>query len=152
MLRKLSTLQIALIISAFDSAYSAYNGFQSGIERYWTLLSLAQTGTTELDAVVMKDGLVRVDSLPLVLRALGAESIARGTHVRLRITGTDLLTLDVHANVVARLDDVALDAAPADAEADELADSAGPLTLAIDVAGDSADTDAAQTADAAPGT
>jgi len=71
------------IISAFDAAYSAYNAFQSGIERYWTLLWLAQTGTTELDAVVMKDGLVRVDTLPLVLRALGAESIARGTHVRL---------------------------------------------------------------------
>ncbi len=25
------------IISAFDAAYAAYNGFQHGIERYWTL-------------------------------------------------------------------------------------------------------------------
>jgi len=136
------------IISAFDAAYSAYNAFQSGIERYWTLLSLAQTGTTELDAVVMKDGLVRVDTLPLVLRALGAESIARGTHVRLRVTGTDLLTLDVHANVIARIDDLA--AAAEGAEADvgddtEAEEGAGPLTLAIDVqSDDGADAGAAQ--------
>ena len=128
------------IISAFDAAYSAYNAFQSGIERYWTLLWLAQTGTTELDAVVMKDGLVRVDTLPLVLRALGAESIARGTHVRLRITGTDLLTLDVHANVIARIDDIA--AADAGAEeadtGEDAAEGAGPLTLAIDMQSDEA--------------
>jgi len=139
------------IISAFDAAYSAYNAFQSGIERYWTLLSLAQTETTELDAVVMKDGLVRVDTLPLVLRALGAESIARGTHVRLRITGTDLLTLDVHANVIARLDDLA--AAEQDAPVDagdetETEEGAGPLTLAIDVqSDDGADAGAAQSSE-----
>ncbi len=126
------------VISAFDAAYSAYNAFQSGIERYWTLLWLAQTGTTELDAVVMKDGLVRVDTLPLVLRALGADSIARGTHVRLRITGTDLLTLDVHANVIARIDDTS---AAEEADSGDDADAeegAGPLTLAIDVQADEA--------------
>jgi len=139
------------IISAFDAAYSAYNGFQSGIERYWTLLWLAQSGTTELDAVVMKDGLVRVDTLPLVLRALGADSIARGTHVRLRVTGTDLLTLDVHANVIARIDDLAAADAGTEADAGDDADAeegAGPLTLAIDVqaddGGESADAGAAQ--------
>ncbi|HKW84567.1 MAG TPA: RNB domain-containing ribonuclease, partial [Burkholderiaceae bacterium] len=135
-------VQLFSVISAFDAAYSAYNAFQSGIERYWTLLSLAQTGTTELDAVVMKDGLVRVDTLPLVLRALGAESIARGTHVRLRITGTDLLTLDVHANVIARIDDIAAaESASEEADAGDDADAeegAGPLTLAIDVQSDEA--------------
>ncbi len=143
-------VQLFAIISAFDSAYADYNGFQQGIERYWTLRALAQNDLREIDAVVMKDGLVRADALPLVFRAVGAESLPRGAHVRVRITGTDLLTLDVHASVVARLDDAAIETAPADAESDELADSAGPLTLAIDMAGDSADTDAPQTADAAP--
>ena len=138
-------VQLFAIISAFDSAYAEYNGFQQGIERYWALRALAQDGIAELDAVAMKDGLVRANHLPLVFRAIGADSLPRGAHVRVRITGTDLLTLDVHANVVARLDDAAADTAPADAEADELVDSAGPLTLAIDVAGDSADTDAAPT-------
>jgi exoribonuclease-2 len=142
-------VQLFAIISAFDAAYAEYNGFQQGIERYWTLLSLAQNGIAELDAVAMKDGLVRADALPLVFRATGAEGLPRGAHVRVRVTGTDLLTLDVHAAVVARLgDDATLTPESASSEADELADSAGPLTLAIDVAGD----DAATAADATPAT
>jgi exoribonuclease II len=140
-------VQLFAIISGFDAAYSAYNGFQQGIERYWTLLSLAQDERTELDAVVMKDGLVRADELPLVFRALGADALPRGAHVRVKITGTDLLTLDVHANVIARLDDAP--ATEAESEADDLADNAGPLTLAIDVAGDGAESDA-PAAEAAP--
>jgi exoribonuclease-2 len=145
-------VQLFAIISAFDSAYAEYNGFQQGIERYWTLLSLAQNQTTELDAVVMKDGLVRADTLPLVFRALGAETLPRGSHVRLRVGGTDLLTLDVHASVVARLDDAAsaAEAAPPDAEGDEGAESIGPLTLAIDVQGDDSEPAAAPVGEAAP--
>jgi exoribonuclease II len=145
------------IISAFDSAYAEYNGFQSGIERYWALVSLAQNDITELDAVVMKDGLVRADDLPLVFRALGAEGLPRGAHVRVRIQGTDLLTLDVHASVALRLDAAALAAGAAgdpnldaEADADDPADSAGPLTLAIDVAGDAAGTEPAPAAEAVP--
>jgi exoribonuclease-2 len=140
-------VQLFAIISAFDAAYAAYNGFQQGIERYWTLRSLAQDERDELDAAAMKDGLVRADELPLVFRALGAESLPRGAHVRVKITGTDLLTLDVHANVVARLDDAP--PAGAQAEVDDEADTAGPLTLAIDVQADGAEADAPLTADAA---
>ena len=150
---KPNEVQLFAIISAFDSAYAEYNGFQQGIERYWTLLWLAQNQTSELDAVVMKDGLVRADALPLVFRALGAEGLPRGAHVRVRVGGTDLLTLDVHASVAARLDDAAtatVEMVPVDADLDEGADSAGPLTLAIDVQGDGAPAEAPQTADAAP--
>ena len=134
------------IISSFDTAYAAYNGFQSGIERYWTLKYLAQNEVCELEAAVMKDGLVRADELPLVCKAIGAERLPRGAAVRIRITGTDLLTLDVHASVVARLDDdQAADAqALEEGDTDEIA--AGPLTLAIDVQGDPA----ADAADPAP--
>ncbi|MEO6030500.1 MAG: RNB domain-containing ribonuclease [Burkholderiaceae bacterium] len=131
-------VQLFAIISAFDAAYAAYNGFQSGIERYWTLVYLAQQGISELDAAVMKDGLVRTDTLPLVFRALGAEALPRGARVRVRIGATDLLALDVHASVIARLDDPATphdDAAIADAELEEL--ESGALTLAIDVSDDS---------------
>ena len=65
------------VISGFDAAYSAYNQFQNGLERYWTLSYLQQQGLTELDGAVMKDALVRTDALPLVVRALGAESLCR---------------------------------------------------------------------------
>jgi exoribonuclease II len=118
------------IVSSFDAAYSAYNDFQHGIERYWTIRHLAQQGTAELDAAVMKDGLVRADALPLVFKALGCEALPRGAHVRVRITGTDALTLDVHANLVARLDEAPAEAAP---EEDDEALQAAPLALAIDI-------------------
>jgi exoribonuclease-2 len=130
------------VISAFDAAYAEYNGFQSGIERYWTLQYLAQNGIAELDAAVMKDGLVRADTLPLVFRALGTESLPRAARVRVRITGSDLLTLDLHAKLAARLDDPttsADDAVIEENDADDASASAGPLTLAIDVAADGAE-------------
>jgi len=85
---------------------------------------------------VMKDGLVRADALPLVFRAVGAESLGRGTGVRVRIGAIDLLTLDVAASVIARLDAAPAgsgDDAAAAADEDE-GESAGPLAIAIDVA------------------
>ncbi|WP_431263764.1 ribonuclease catalytic domain-containing protein [Roseateles chitinivorans] len=126
------------VISGFDAAYSAYNGFQSGIERYWTLRHLQQQGITELTASVLKDGLVRADELPLVFRALGCENLPRNAHVKVRITGLDELTLDLHANLVERLD---AEAAPVNAEeaADEDEEPSGVLTLAIDVNDDGTD-------------
>jgi exoribonuclease-2 len=56
------------IISSFDAAYSAYNGYQAGMERFWTLKYLEQNGITELTATVFKEGpggsfLVRGDEL-----------------------------------------------------------------------------------------
>ncbi|MEK8031928.1 RNB domain-containing ribonuclease [Ideonella sp. DXS29W] len=125
------------IISSFDGAYAAYNGFQNAIERYWTLRHVEQQSLSELEASVMKDGLVRCDALPLVFRALGTEGMPRGTHVRVRVTGVDLLTLDLHASLMARLDDGADEAAASEeAEGDDDAEQAagGALTLAIDLA------------------
>lgn len=119
------------IISSFDTAYAAYNGFQTGIERYWTLRWLQQNDITELDAAVLKDGLVRADTLPLVFKAAGCDGLPRGTHVRVRVDGVDLLTLDLHARLVAKLED---ETAEASEEVDDTEEaSAGPLTLAIDV-------------------
>ncbi len=135
--------QLFSIISGFDAAYAAYNGFQSAIERYWALRYLMQNDVHELDASVMKDGLVRADALPLVFRAVGAENLARGAHVRVRVGGTDLLTLDVHASVIARLE--APPAAAEDADEADDAETAGPLTLAIDLKDDESDVTAAAT-------
>ncbi|HEX2012855.1 MAG TPA: RNB domain-containing ribonuclease, partial [Roseateles sp.] len=125
--------QLFSIISGFDAAYSAYNGFQNGIERFWTLRYLQQQGITEMDAAVMKDGLVRADTLPLVFKALGCESLPRGAHVRVRITGIDEMTLDLHASLAARLDDQPAAEVVEEAE-DEEEEPTGALTLAIDLA------------------
>jgi exoribonuclease-2 len=144
------------IISGFDAAYSAYNDFQNGIERFWTLRWLAQNEVTELVAAVMKDGMVRAETLPLVLRAAGTESLPRGTRVQVRIVSADLLTLDVHGALVARLDTAAATTADtadsAEAEAEDDADTVGALSLAIDLdAADAADVAAVAAAtDVAP--
>ena len=47
----------------------------------------------------MKDGLVRAETLPLVFRAWAPRPAARA-RVRVKITGTDLLTLDLHASLL----------------------------------------------------
>lgn len=121
------------VISQFDAAYAAYNDFQRAIERFWTLRWLQQNNVNELDGVALKDGLVRADSVPLVFKALGCEALPRNAHVRVRITGIDLLTLDLHASLASRLDDAP--AAPAADEAgdDDDAAAAAPLALAIDL-------------------
>jgi exoribonuclease-2 len=124
------------VISGFEAAYAAYSQFQNGLERYWTLRHMEQAGLTEIDAVVMKDGLVRADTLPLVLRAAGCEALARGAHVRVRVGGIDLLQLDAHAGLVTRLDapDATTQAADIDAEEmEDAAEAAAPLALAIDL-------------------
>ncbi len=119
------------IISGFDAAYTAYNGFQNGMERFWTLKHLQQTGTTELTATLIKDNLVRADTLPLVLPVLGADGLPRGAHVRVRLGAIDEIALDVSGTVIERLDGAveALDES-VEAEDEELAT---PLALAIDV-------------------
>jgi exoribonuclease II len=121
------------VISAFDAAYTAYNGFQNGMERYWTLRHLAQNATTEITATLFKDNLVRADTLPLVLPVMGTEGLPRGAHVRVRLGEIDDITLDVHGTVLERLD-LPVDDVPDDSAEEDAEDAlAAPLTLAIDV-------------------
>src|SRR5690606_26274837 len=92
------------VVSAFDAAHAAYNGFQGGMERYWTRQHLRQNGITELTATLIKDGLVRADTLPLVLPVLGAEGLMRGAHLRVRLGAIDDISLEVSGTVIERLD------------------------------------------------
>ena len=140
--------QLFAVISAFDGAYAAYNDFQNGIERFWTLRHIEQAGITEIDAAVMKDGLVRADGLPLVFRVPGTENLARGSRVRARVAGIDLLTLDLHATLLAKLDAEVTPAAEEAADEEAELEGSGPLTLAIDVSDETAAADA--TAQPAP--
>jgi exoribonuclease-2 len=76
---------------------------------------------------------VRAETLPLVFRLPGTESLPRGSRVRARITGMDLLTLDLHAALGARLD-VAAPSEEGDEEGGEdEVEASGPLTIAIDL-------------------
>jgi len=125
------------IISNFDAAYTSYNDFQRGIERYWTLRWLEQQGVQELVGVVIKPGWVRADELPLVLAATGTDALPRGTRVKVRLTGMDLMTLDAFAALVTPLDTAPTsgesEADLSDLAADDSDSAAGPIALAIDL-------------------
>ncbi|CAN1495395.1 Ribonuclease II/R [Burkholderiaceae bacterium] len=122
------------VIGAFDAAYGAYNDFQRGMERYWTLKYLEQNGITELDATLIKEQLVRADTLPLVMSVMGADGWPRGAQARVRLGRSDLMALDISATVVARLDnpDSTDDDALIDPEDDD-AVLTTPVALAIEV-------------------
>ena len=124
------------IISGFDATYAAYNDYQRGMERFWTLKYVQQQGILELTGTVFKEGLVRADDLPLVLPVLGTQNLPRGARVRVKLGAIDEITLDVNGTVIERLDQTP-EAAPGpgaqDDEEDEDEAVAGPIAIAVDV-------------------
>jgi len=119
------------IISSFDAAYSAYNGYQNAIERFWTLKYLQQNSVTEVEATLFKDNLVRADHLPLVLPVVGTQGLPRGARVLVKLGDIDLVALDIHGTVIDRLD-----AEPQVMDSDEDQDDdsvAGPIAIAVDL-------------------
>jgi exoribonuclease-2 len=121
------------IISGFDAAYTAYNQFQNGMERYWTLKHLGQAGITEIDGTVIKDGVVRADSLPLVLNVMGTDGLPRNARVRVKLGAMDDISLDIGGTVVERLDAQVASEVPEDTEGDDLEDLGGPIAIAVDL-------------------
>ena len=124
------------ILSGFDAAYSAYNAFQGGMERFWTLKYLRQQAIAELDVTLIKEipnaAMARADTLPLVFPVAGAQGLPRGARVRVRLGGIDELSLDVHGTLVERLDGTP-DPAPANDDGGDDEEAAGPLAIAVDV-------------------
>ncbi len=87
------------IVSAFDSAYAAYADFQSTMERFWCLRWLAQNQVRQVDAVLLKDELLRLVDIPLVIPMTGVRH-ARGTQLKLELIDWDEVDLGVQARVL----------------------------------------------------
>ena len=81
------------------------------MERYWCLRWLGQEGAKRVDAVVLKDEVLRLVEIPLVIRLPGIPQVPRGAQVTLDIVRWD----EVDLSLEARLLEVA--AAPSDAAA-----------------------------------
>jgi exoribonuclease-2 len=132
-------VELFSIISAFDAAYGAYNAYQNGMERFWTLQYLKQHHITELSATVFKvfpgqPPMARADDLPLVLPVLGGGELPRGARVQLRLGEIDDISLDISGHLLHILEADE----PSSAEVTEMADdeedsAAGPIALAMDV-------------------
>jgi exoribonuclease-2 len=121
------------IVSAFDSAYGAYADFQNIMERYWCLRWLAQGSVRQVDAVVLKDEVLRLVEVPLVIPMPGVKH-PRGTQVRLELISWDELDLTVQARVleVSVISDAATEAMD---EESELADQTG-ISESTEVSGE----------------
>ena len=78
-------------LRAFELTAARYDEHQRAMETYWSLRWLLQEGIKTLDAVVLRENLVRVDGLPLVTRVSAAPTLAPGTLVRLAVGNVDLL-------------------------------------------------------------
>ncbi len=129
------------IISGFEAAYSSYNGYQSSMERFWTLQYLQQNAIVEVEATIFKSfegepPIARADNLPLVLPVTGSGNLPRGTRVLLRISGIDNISLDVHGQFIEVLQDAATltgDITAQSQQDDDDETPAGPLAIAVDV-------------------
>lgn len=100
------------IVSAFDAAYAAYADFQSNMERYWCLRWLGQEDARQVEAVVLKDEVLRLVDIPLIIRLPGMPQVARGAQVKLDILRWDEVDLSIEARLleIPSADTVATDA------------------------------------------
>lgn len=108
------------VVSAFDAAYAAYADFQSNMERYWCLRWLAQESAKHVDAVVLKDEVLRLVDIPLIIRLPGMPQAARGTQVKLDLIRWDEVDLTVEARLI-EMTTVTAEADAAVIEDDEMA-------------------------------
>jgi exoribonuclease-2 len=119
------------IVSGFDAAYAAYGDFQTNMERYWCLRWLGQEKCHQVDAVVLKDEVLRLLEIPLIIRLPGMPQVARGAQVRLEVIRWDELDLTIEVRLLEMLSTLTeedLEEAPEDepemiADADVIADS-----------------------------
>ena len=135
--------QMFAIISAFEAAYTAYNIYQSGMERFWTLQYLKQENITEVVASLVKEmgsgsWLVRADHLPLMLSVMGGAGLMRGDKVKVQLGIIDAMALDVTGTLIEKINasDHNIDAESAsedDSMEDLEEDVTGPIAIALNV-------------------
>jgi exoribonuclease-2 len=78
-------------LRAFEVTYARYDEHQRAMETYWSLRWLQQEHVRMLEAVVLRENLVRIEGLPLVTRVSSAPALEPGTRIRLEVSGVDLL-------------------------------------------------------------
>jgi exoribonuclease-2 len=135
--------QLFAIISAFDAAYTAYNAYQSGMERFWTLQYLRQENITEVVASLVKEmaggsWLVRADNLPLMLTVMGASGLMRGDKVKVQLGTVDAMALDVSGTVLEKIIAETSETQNAEAGLDEAMEdldeaASGPIAIAMNI-------------------
>ena len=78
-------------LRAFEVTYARYDEHQRAMETYWTLRWLEQEGIGSLEAIVLRENLVRAEGVPLVARVPSLPALDPGTRVRLEVGQMDFL-------------------------------------------------------------
>jgi exoribonuclease-2 len=92
------------ILRDFDTAYTTYNEFQRGMERYWCLRWLQQENVTQIPALLLRENLVKIGDIPLVGRIPSIPDLPANTKVMLEMGDIDLLDLNFEARYVAQVE------------------------------------------------
>jgi exoribonuclease-2 len=80
------------VMRDFDLTYSVYLAFQDTVERFWCLRWFSQENVQEIDAIVVKEGVVRLEGLPLRENVTGLPDVMAGTRVKLAVVSIDELS------------------------------------------------------------
>ena len=78
-------------LRAFEVTYARYDEHQRAMETYWTLRWLEQEGIRTLEALVLRENLVRAQAVPLVARVPSLPVLDPGTRVRLEVGHLDFI-------------------------------------------------------------
>jgi len=78
-------------LRAFEVVYARYDEHQRAMEHYWCLRWLLQENVRSIEAVVVRENLVRLEGLPLVVRVASLPAQEPGAHVRVEVKDIDLL-------------------------------------------------------------
>jgi exoribonuclease-2 len=88
------------VLRNFDAAYTAYSDFQRQMERYWCLRWLLQEKISTIDALLLRENLVRLSGVPLAGRIPSIPELPSNTIVTLEMGEIDLLELSFNARFV----------------------------------------------------
>ncbi len=89
----------------FDTMYGIYNDFQRSMERYWCLRWLQQENIEQVDALVLRENLVRLTGIPLVFKVHSLPELPANTRVQLAIVSVDLLDLDIQTRFIGKIEE-----------------------------------------------
>jgi exoribonuclease-2 len=89
----------------FDTMYGVYNEFQRSMENYWCLRWLQQEHIEEVQAVVLRENLVKLNDIPLIVRVPSLPELPANSRVQLAVGEIDLLDLNLQTRYVATIED-----------------------------------------------
>lgn len=127
--------ELFALMSAFEARYSAYADFQTRMERYWCLRWLEQGAATKVDAVVIRDDLVRLAEAPFYFRLTQLPELAPGRRIQVEVLETDFVSLDLRARYLGLISDAVIEVLDDDFAADAQSVGGSESNLSIESSG-----------------